>query len=116
MDNQLTKELTEAFLRWQLPESVRADDCATKQQAGRTGTNLLSYTEAYAMFSEIVTPKIETLLLREGMEHGRTIEERDEAEEAADKMASLILNEPIDWPNHGAKWSEAIEEMGGDAT
>lgn len=30
-------------------------------------------------------------------------------------MASLILNEPIDWPDHSAKWKEAIDEMGGSA-
>lgn len=39
-----------------------------------------------------------------------TIKQRDEAEEAADKLASRILGEPIDWPDHGAKWAEALEE------
>lgn len=39
------------------------------------------------------------------------IRERDEAEDAADKMASLILGEPIDWSDHQAKWAEAIESF-----
>ena len=40
----------------------------------------------------------------------QTIKERDDAEDAADKLASIILAEPIDWPDHGAKWEEAAEE------
>lgn len=39
------------------------------------------------------------------------IRERDEAEDAADKMASLILGEPIDWSDHQGKWAEAIESF-----
>ena len=39
-----------------------------------------------------------------------TIDQRDRAEDAADKLASAILGEPIDWPDHDAKWSEALEE------
>ena len=50
------KEITEAFLRWPLPESVCADLCATKPAKDRSGTNLLTYTEALAMFTEIVGP------------------------------------------------------------
>lgn len=38
-----------------------------------------------------------------------TITQRDAAEEAANKMASLILGEPIDWSDHEAKWQEAID-------
>ena len=39
-----------------------------------------------------------------------TIAQRDAAEEAADKLTSIILGEPIDWSDHAAKWEEAIEE------
>jgi hypothetical protein len=42
-----------------------------------------------------------------------TVAQRDAAEEAADKLASLILGEPIDWPFHDAKWKEAIEAATG---
>ena len=56
--DQTIKEMTNEFLRWPLPESVCADPCATKQQAGRIGTNLLSYTEALAMFRAIVLPHL----------------------------------------------------------
>ena len=48
--------MTNAFLRWPLPESVCVDGCATKQGAGRIGTNLLSFTEARQMFRDVVGP------------------------------------------------------------
>ena len=37
--------------------------------------------------------------------------ERDLAQDAADRMASLVLNEPIDWPFHDAAWERAIEKL-----
>jgi hypothetical protein len=37
--------------------------------------------------------------------------ERDHAEEALDELASAILGEPIDWPDHAAKWAEALEAV-----
>ncbi len=43
-------------------------------------------------------------------ELSETIEGRDRAEEAADKLTSRILGEPIDWSDHDAQWEEAIEE------
>lgn len=52
--DELTKELAERFLRWPLPDSVRADLCATKQGPGRIGTNLLSYIEARQMMQDVV--------------------------------------------------------------
>lgn len=48
--------LAEAFLRWPLPDSVCADLCATRQGAGRVGTNLLSFPEAKQMMEEVVLP------------------------------------------------------------
>lgn len=39
------------------------------------------------------------------------IKERDEAEEAADKLASGVLGEPIDWSDHQAKWEEALDAL-----
>jgi hypothetical protein len=53
--------MTEAFLRWPLPESVCADLCATKQGPGRIGTNLLSFTEARQMLSDLVAPELRRL-------------------------------------------------------
>jgi hypothetical protein len=61
MNNDTTKRLAEAFLRWPLPESVCADLCATKQGPSRVGTNLLSYTEAEQMMREVVEPEIASL-------------------------------------------------------
>ena len=54
-----TKRMAEAFLRWPLPESVCADPCATKQQPGRSGTNLLSYIEAEQMMRDVVEPMLQ---------------------------------------------------------
>lgn len=39
------------------------------------------------------------------------IDERDRAEKAADTMASIILDENIDWSDHEGKWKEAIHEL-----
>lgn len=51
----VTDEMVDRFLRWPLPESVRADDCATKQQTGRFGTNLLTAIEAKQMLEYVLT-------------------------------------------------------------
>ena len=57
--DELLDELTNAFLRWPLPESVFADGCATiKGDKNRTGTNLLTFTEARLMFKDIVIPSL----------------------------------------------------------
>jgi hypothetical protein len=112
--DQLIHELTEAFLRWPLPESVCADLCATKQGPGRIGTNLLSYTEARAMLDAVVHTAIASLVAQRDREiamHSNTVAQRDEAEEAVDKLASAVLKEPIDWHDHGAKWAEALDKV-----
>ena len=45
------------------------------------------------------------------MEAGeQDIFERDSAESAADKLASLILNESIGWPDHSDAWHRAVEK------
>lgn len=51
-------------------------------------------------------------LEREERAHGITITQRDEAEAAADDLASAVLGEPIDWSDHAAKWKEAVEKLG----
>lgn len=61
MNNDLSHQLAEAFLRWPLPQSVCADPCATKQQEGRIGTNLLSYTETRRMIEDVVMPHIKMI-------------------------------------------------------
>ncbi len=51
----ITHDMVNRFLTWPLPESVCADLCATKQGAPhRSGTNLLSYTEARQMLAHVV--------------------------------------------------------------
>lgn len=39
----------------------------------------------------------------------QALEERDAAELAADRLASLVLKEPINWPFHDQAWKRAIE-------
>lgn len=39
------------------------------------------------------------------------IEERDKAQNAADKLASMVLGEPIDWPFHDEAWDRAAREL-----
>lgn len=41
----------------------------------------------------------------------QTIKDRDAAEETADKIASLILGEPIDWSDHPDAWNRALEKV-----
>lgn len=53
----------------------------------------------------------EAKLAREDAEQTNLIDQRDRAEEAADKLASLVLGEPIDWADHDAKWQEAINQI-----
>ena len=62
---KLIRELTDAFLQWPLPQSVCADLCATDPKyKNRSGTNLLTFTEAKAMMDQVVMPvlaeKVET--------------------------------------------------------
>lgn len=52
-------DMINAFLRWPLPESVRCDPCCMDTKAkNRTGTNLMSVTEAMQMMQEVVCPII----------------------------------------------------------
>lgn len=104
--------IVNAFLKWPLPQSVAADGCATRPGKGRTGTNLMTVSETLGMVQEVVRPVVKELI----DEHGDTltIQQRDEAEDAADNLASTILGEPIDWPDHGAKWEEARERAHSD--
>lgn len=54
MSDEIEK-LVQRFLTWPLPYSVCADLCATKQQSGRTGTNLLSAVEAEQMLEHVLS-------------------------------------------------------------
>ena len=58
----------------------------------------------------IRAPK-ETLVLRGELEKLETkaIEVRNEAEDAADKLASLILGEPADWSDHQDAWNRSVK-------
>lgn len=59
-------ELANNFLRWPLPRSVCADPCATKQDEGRVGTNLLSFVEARQMMADVVLPVLAKLVGENG--------------------------------------------------
>ena len=52
----VTQAMVGRFLTWPLPESVCADMCATSQGwSGRTGTNLLTATEAKQMLEHVLS-------------------------------------------------------------
>lgn len=58
-DRQLLDKMANDFLRWPLPDSVCADLCATiVGYKHRSGTNLMTFTESKAMFTEVVLPLI----------------------------------------------------------
>ena len=79
-ENELLEAMTNAFLRWPLPESVCADPCATKHSdKNRIGTNLLTAVEAKQMFRELVLPHLAPLRAR-----------ADRAEEALDKTRGVL--------------------------
>jgi hypothetical protein len=101
---EILKSLTDAFLQWRLPVTVCADGCTTRTDwpHPRYGTNLLTASEAEQMIREIVLPIIDQV-------DTTTIRQRDAAEDAANDLTSIILGEPIDWPDHEAKWDEARE-------
>lgn len=40
-----------------------------------------------------------------------TIDQRDRAEDAANKLTAAILAEDIDWSDHDAKWHDALEQV-----
>lgn len=53
--NEIIGEIANKFLACPLPDTVKADLCAVEQNyQGRTGTNLLSFTEAKKMLVEIL--------------------------------------------------------------
>lgn len=51
---KITDAMVDRFLQWPMPESVCADLCATKQQTGRVGTNLLTAIEARQMLEYVL--------------------------------------------------------------
>lgn len=58
----------------------------------------------------VLAAELHSALQREDAIADNTIAQRDAAEEAADKLASAVLGEPIDWSDHSAKWAEALEK------
>lgn len=63
----MMKEMVDRFLAWPLPASVRADSCTTEADYPhpRSGTNLLTATEAEQMLEHVAGPVLtENALLR----------------------------------------------------
>jgi hypothetical protein len=52
--------MVQRFLGWPVPFSVCADLCATRQEKGRSGTNLLSAIEAREMLTYVTDAKVTT--------------------------------------------------------
>ena len=58
-------QITDAFLRCPLPESVCCDPCTAKKGDGRLGTNLLTFTEAKQILEQVVGPTLKRLVVLE---------------------------------------------------
>ncbi len=76
-NDEIVKEIAEAFIRWKLPETVRSDLCATIPGEDRCGTNLMTIVEAEQMARDVVMPVITPLQaenagLRGGVVHLET--------------------------------------------
>lgn len=69
-EDAMMDELANSFLRWPLPKSVCADLCATQQDEGRVGTNLLSFVEAKQMFRDVVGPRLRALQSAQPVKEG----------------------------------------------
>ena len=87
--DQAIADMTNAFLRWPLPESVNADGCATRQGKGRSGTNLMSVGETLTMMQEVVRPIVAQLIA--DSEAKAVVEIAMVAAESADRNVSLRL-------------------------
>lgn len=55
---KVTDEMVDRFLAWPLPKSVCSDQCVTDNNYpnSRSGTNLLTATEARAMLEHVLGP------------------------------------------------------------
>jgi hypothetical protein len=62
--SELLNQMVNAFLSWTLPREVSVDTCATRQGPGRSGTNLLTYSQASVMLDTVVGPIVRDLLER----------------------------------------------------
>jgi len=82
-----------------------ARDLITPASADRGGE-----AEQAASDGEKLRQAIATLDNEESA-HSQTLRERDRAQEILDRMTSIILDEQIDWANHEAKWSEAVNVL-----
>jgi len=64
---RITDEMVNRFLTWPLPVSACADLVTTRQGPGRTGTNLLSFTEAREMLEYVlaeIVPMAKTMNIK----------------------------------------------------
>lgn len=90
-------------------ESMRAEILAL-QGAGRKAIDTMGKDQECIreLLAEVERLKAEAE--KEDRMATTTINQRDRAEDAADNLASAILGEDIDWPDHDAKWAEALEQ------
>lgn len=89
VQQRIVSRLVDKFLSWPLPETVCSDTCAcTQGYPHRTGTNLLSATEAEQMIRHLLGPSLskdatseeegESFMqgFYEGMEHQKSANEK----------------------------------------
>lgn len=82
-------------------------DAATRKIHAEIQLALAKTSTSYA--DKIVVSRSEWEAFQKAADETTTIKQRDDAEEAADKLTSEILGEDIDWSDHAAKWDEAMD-------
>lgn len=99
MGDEITEEMVQRFLSWPLPNDVCADAVACKQGAPhRTGTNLLTATQARQMIEHVFWPAIsaERNALRGERDRLREAIERAIKHEPHDDMCEAVIDVPGD--------------------
>lgn len=88
------KDLVDRFLSWPLPKSVCSDGCVTMlDYPNRSGTNLLTASEAEEMLKYVVEP---------------ILKERDRYREALERIVAVDQNEFL-YPQGPAIAKEALK-------
>lgn len=112
MTKSLLDTLVDRFLCYPLPTSVKPDPCAMNpKHPHRTGTNLLTATEAREVLGAILGSPWPIPYDQHEAEILKVIDERDAAEEALAQAYYLVMGHSAEWSNAFGH-AEALEEIG----
>lgn len=85
-------KLVDRFLAGPLPDSVCVDFCATNQQTGRSGTNLLTADEARQMFEHVLC--------------GMTAPVKDRQQQQVLMRFDPAYGTQVPYPSHAQQWRD----------